>query len=104
MKELFALASGLLFGTGLALSGMTNPQKVQNFLDWLGQFDPSLAFVMGGALLVSAVGYRLSQRRPRPWLAPAFDIPARSDLDPKLLDIFSEHHDGMAEIWDSLSG
>jgi len=80
-----ALASGLVFGAGLALSDMTNPAKIQNFLDLLGTWDPSLALVMAGALAVSAPGYRIARRRGSPLLATRFWIPTRRDLDPELL-------------------
>ena len=58
-----AIGTGLVFGAGLALSDMTNPAKVQNFLDLFGTWDPSLAFVMGAALGVSALGYQIAGRR-----------------------------------------
>ena len=80
-----ALASGVVFGAGLALADMTNPAKVQNFLDVLGSWDPSLAFVMGTALVTSALGYRVARRRGAPLLAPAFTLPDRRDLDAKLV-------------------
>jgi uncharacterized membrane protein YedE/YeeE len=82
---LAALGSGLVFGAGLALSDMTNPAKVQNFLDLLGTWDPSLALVMGGALAVSALGYRIARRRGSPLLATRFSIPTRRELDLELL-------------------
>ena len=82
---LAAIGSGLVFGAGLALSDMTNPAKVQNFLDFLGTWDPSLALVMGGALAVSALGYRIARRRGSPLLATGFSIPTRRELDPELL-------------------
>jgi uncharacterized membrane protein YedE/YeeE len=75
----------VVFGAGLAVSGMTNPAKVLAFLDFLGAWDPTLALVMGGALGVSAVGFALARRRERPWLDGAFEIPTRSDLDPQLV-------------------
>ena len=59
MSFLVNLALGLLFGAGLVVSGMADPAKVLNFLDLLGTWDPSLAFVMGGAVLVAFIGYRL---------------------------------------------
>ena len=62
-RLLFALASGLVFGLGLLASGMTNPAKVQGFLDLFGRWDPSLAFVMGGAVAVTSLGYALLRRR-----------------------------------------
>jgi uncharacterized membrane protein YedE/YeeE len=82
---LAAIGSGLVFGAGLALSDMTNPAKVQNFLDLLGTWDPSLALVMGGALAVSALGYRIALRRGSPLLTTRFSIPTRRELDPELL-------------------
>lgn len=86
MKQLFALFSGLIFGFGLILSGMSDPAKVLNFLDLFGSWDPSLAFVMGGAILVSAPGFALVTRfRAEPLFAKSFHLPTRRDLDPRLL-------------------
>jgi uncharacterized membrane protein YedE/YeeE len=82
---LAALAAGVVFGAGLALADMTNPAKVQNFLDVLGAWDASLAFVMGTALVTSALGYRVARRRGAPLLASAFALPERSDLDLRLV-------------------
>lgn len=76
---------GLVFGTGIALSGMANPAKVLNFFDIAGTWDPSLAFVMGGALLVTAIGYWFVLRRATPVLAPQFHLPANRKLDVPLL-------------------
>lgn len=76
---------GLVFGAGIALSGMINPAKVLNFFDLAGDWDPSLAFVMGGALAVTALGYRLVLRRPGPVLDRAFHLPTRRDVDLPLL-------------------
>ena len=74
MKRMsIALAAGALFGLGLAVSGMTNPDKVLNFLDVAGRWDPSLGLVMGGALLVSVPGFALIRRhRPDACAAPAY--------------------------------
>lgn len=83
--RLAALVAGTVFGAGLALADMTNPLKVQNFLDVAGAWDASLAFVMGAALVVAALGYRLARRREAPWLAPAFALPTRSEPDAKLV-------------------
>ena len=84
-----ALLCGITFGVGLAQSGMTDPRKVSNFLDVTGlagsPWDPSLALVMGGGLLGSAIGYQASLRLPAPLLAPAFTLPTRRDLDARLL-------------------
>ena len=84
-KTVSAFTIGLLFGIGLLVSGMANPAKVLAFLDVTGRWDPSLAFVMAGAVAVSAAGYRVARRRGRPVLAPRLDIPTRRDLDPRLL-------------------
>jgi len=80
-----ALASGVLFGVGLALAGMTRPEKVRGFLSFFRDWDPSLAFVMGGAVLVHAVAFRLITRRKSPVFAAKFALPTRRDLDAKLL-------------------
>lgn len=85
MSILVNLALGLLFGVGLVVSGMSNPAKVLNFLDFAGTFDPSLAFVMGGAVLVAFIGFRLTLRRQRPVLAPRFQLPTRRDIDARLI-------------------
>jgi len=85
MSILVNLALGLLFGIGLIVSGMSNPAKVLNFLDLAGTFDPSLAFVMGGAVLVAFVGFRLVLVRERPLLAPRFQLPTRTDIDTRLI-------------------
>jgi uncharacterized membrane protein YedE/YeeE len=80
-----ALFSGALFGLGLAVSGMMNPAKVIGFLDLAGEWDPTLAFVMGGALLVTIPAFRLILGRQRPILAGDFALPAESTLDARLL-------------------
>ncbi|MGR3464956.1 DUF6691 family protein [Limimaricola sp.] len=86
MKQIFALLSGLIFGFGLIVSGMSDPAKVLNFLDLFGTWDPSLAFVMGGAIAVTAPGFAwLTRRRSRPLFDSAFRLPTRTDLDPRLL-------------------
>ncbi len=72
MALLLPLLSGLLFGLGLVVSGMADPAKVLNFLDVAGTWDPSLAFVMGGAVIVATIGFRLALRQPHPWVAPPF--------------------------------
>ena len=77
--------AGLLFGGGLTVSQMVNPAKVIAFLDIAGDWDPSLAFVMGGALVVTFVGYRLVLRRKAPLFDEKFRLPTRSDIDGPLL-------------------
>jgi uncharacterized membrane protein YedE/YeeE len=84
-RMLAALAAGALFGLGLVVSGMVNPAKVLGFLDIAGAWDPSLAFVMGGAIPVAALGFRLGARRARPACAAAFSPPARGAIDARLL-------------------
>lgn len=85
MNAAVALLSGILFGAGLLVSGMTNPAKVLAFLDVLGRWDPTLAFVMGGALAVASVGFALARRRERAWLGATFDLPTRRDIDAPLV-------------------
>ena len=86
MKQVFALLSGLVFGLGLIISGMADPAKVLNFLDLFGTWDPSLAFVMGGAIAVTAPGFAiLFHRRDAPLFDSKFRLPTRTDLDPRLL-------------------
>jgi uncharacterized membrane protein YedE/YeeE len=82
---LSSLAAGCLFGVGLVISGMTNPAKVLNFLDIAGTFDPSLAFVMAGAVATTFVGYRFVLGQKRPMLSDKFHLPTRRDLDGPLL-------------------
>jgi hypothetical protein len=85
MRAAVNFIAGLIFGLGLLISGMANPAKVQNFLDLAGTFDPSLIFVMLGAVVVTFVGYRFVLRRPTPVLAERFYIPTLKDLDGRLL-------------------
>lgn len=77
--------SGLLFALGLGISGMTRPLKVIGFLDFFGDWDASLAFVMFGAIAVYFVAYRWSRKMPSPLFASGFSLPTRSDLDAKLI-------------------
>ncbi|WP_135449790.1 DUF6691 family protein [Tabrizicola caldifontis] len=85
MRLLSALLIGVIFGTGIALSGMMNPAKVLNFFDLAGTWDPSLAFVMGGALAVAIPGYRLVLGRPAPVMADRFDLPQTRVIDRRLV-------------------
>ncbi len=77
--------AGLLFAIGLVIGGMTQPEKIIGFLDVAGDWDPSLAFVMLGAIGVHGVAYRLVMRRTTPLWAPRFLVPTRSDIDAKLV-------------------
>jgi len=85
MKILLALLSGLLFGLGLSLGGMTQPAVVLGFLDIFGQWDPRLAFVMAGAVITTAIGYRVALRLSRPLLAEAFQLPTSRRADVRLV-------------------
>ena len=76
---------GVIFGTGIVMSGMANPAKVINFFDVAGSWDPSLIFVMGGALVVTAVGYRLVFGRSRPIWEGRFSLPTARNLDARLI-------------------
>ncbi|MFL0671036.1 MAG: DUF6691 family protein [Erythrobacter sp.] len=82
---LVALFSGTVFGAGLALGGMTDPARVRGFLDLLGDWDPTLAFVMGGAVVVMAAAWLVQKRMQQPLFAEAFALPNRSDLTPRLI-------------------
>jgi uncharacterized protein len=93
-KNKAALAAGVMFALGLVLSGMTQPAKVIGFLNIWGMFDggfpgkwdPSLAFVMGGALLVTLIAFTATPREgKKPWFADKFELPTRKDLDAKLI-------------------
>lgn len=80
------LAVGLVFGLGLIISGMSNPAKVRNFLDIFGPWDPSLAFVMGGAIAVGVPGFWFVQRRLKPLLTESFELPTNCGvIDRKIL-------------------
>jgi uncharacterized protein len=76
---------GLVFGLGLLISGMNEPEKVLGFLDFFGAWDATLGFVMAGAVAVGCAGFALARRRAAPLLAPAFAWPSRSDIDAPLL-------------------
>jgi uncharacterized protein len=80
-----ALASGALFGAGLALGGMTDPVRVRGFLDLFGRWDPTLAFVMAGAVAVMAIAWRVRAGMSRPLFADRFSLPVRTDLDVRLI-------------------
>lgn len=85
LRMIVALFSGTLFGLGLTISGMVDPQKVIGFLDVAGNWDPTLAFVMGGALLVAIPAFRLIFKRSHPVLQGEFEVPTKKELDASLL-------------------
>lgn len=85
LKMLVNLFAGALFGLGLTISGMVNPAKIIGFLDFAGDWDPTLALVFGGALLVTIPAFRLILRRSRPVLAEEFELPSKKDVDGRLL-------------------
>ena len=85
MKRFVEFLAGLLFGLGLLLSGMTDPGKVIGFLDLAGAWDPSLAFVMGGAVLVGLFAFALARRRSTTLLGGAMHLPRRRDIDRPLV-------------------
>ena len=85
IQGIVALASGLLFGVGLVVGGMTLPSKVMGFLDFTGSWDPTLMFVMGGAVAVHALVFRLLRGRRAPIFGERFHLPTRADLDARLI-------------------
>lgn len=85
MRIVIALVTGLVFGWGLTVSGMTSPDRVLGFLDVAGQWNPSLAFVMGGAVLSATPLFLLARRRSRPLVVEQFDCPDTSVIDRKLV-------------------
>ena len=85
MKLLTALLAGLLFGLGLILSGMSNPSKVLGFLDLAGSWDPSLAFVMGGAVLVGSAVFPFASKRKQSILGEAMRLPTATQIDRRLM-------------------
>ena len=85
MQVLMALLSGLVFGVGLIISGMTDPSKVIGFLDLAGKWDPSLAFVMGGAILVGVFAYRFATTRLQAILGGSMQLPTNRRIDRRLV-------------------
>nr|WP_113865135.1 YeeE/YedE family protein [Brenneria salicis]NMN91110.1 hypothetical protein [Brenneria salicis ATCC 15712 = DSM 30166]RBP66610.1 hypothetical protein DES54_103140 [Brenneria salicis ATCC 15712 = DSM 30166]RLM31953.1 hypothetical protein BHG07_02320 [Brenneria salicis ATCC 15712 = DSM 30166] len=80
-----ALGSGMVFGFGLSLSGMLNPARIQGFLDIFGAWDASLAFVLGGAVIVAFFGMQVMKRMRRPLLSESFDVPTNRRIDAPLI-------------------
>jgi uncharacterized membrane protein YedE/YeeE len=85
MNIFFALLSGLLFGIGLIVSGMANPAKVMGFLDITRVWDPSLAFVMGGAISVGFFAFRMAAKRKRPLCGDKMHLPTANHIDKRLV-------------------
>ncbi len=85
LKNIIGLLAGLLFGFGLLVSGMTDPVKVQGFLDVFGAWDISLALVMGGGLAVAIVGVQLAKRQQTSWIGTVIDMPNKTAITKKLL-------------------
>jgi uncharacterized protein len=85
MRLITSYLVGLIFGIGISISGMANPAKVLNFFDVAGTWDPSLLLVMGGALVVTFIGYRLVLSRPAPVFDAKFQLPTKTQLDARLI-------------------
>ncbi|QXH97940.1 YeeE/YedE family protein [Pseudomonas monsensis] len=85
MALFYAWLAGLIFGIGLLISGMTNPAKVIGFLDLAGHWDPSLAFVMAGAIAVAAVGFKFARTRTRSLLGLPMNLPTARHIDRRLI-------------------
>jgi uncharacterized membrane protein YedE/YeeE len=85
MIQVFSLLAGLIFGAGLCLSGMIQQSKVLGFLDLAGRWDPSLAFVMAGAIAVGVVAFSIAGKRTATFSGEAFNIPARRDINWRLV-------------------
>lgn len=85
MKNMIALLAGLVFGLGLTISGMIDTQKVINFLDLTGQWDPSLAFVMAAALAITLPGFHFLLKRQQPFYESHFSLPSIKQIDKQLI-------------------
>jgi uncharacterized protein len=85
MKYIFILISGILFGLGVAVAGMTNPYKVQSFLDVFGAWDPSLLLVMLGAIVTTFIGYKIALILKKPVYDISFSMPEKNIIDLKLI-------------------
>ena len=85
MRQLLALAAGLIFGIGLIAGGMTDPAKVKGFLDLAGAWDPSLALVMGGGIAVGLVAFALARKQKVSWSGDPIDLPTNNRIDARLL-------------------
>ena len=85
MRDVFSIASGLIFGLGLILGGMSDPAKVKAFLDLFGNWDPSLAFVMGGAIAVGVFAFAAGKKRETSWTGERMEIPTSKVIDARLI-------------------
>lgn len=85
MFNIISTVAGVLFGVGLALSGMLSPSKVIGFLDITGNWDPSLAFVMGGGVAVTVISFHFLLKRPHPLFGGSFHLPKASEIDRRLV-------------------
>ena len=85
LKNMIGLLTGLLFGFGLLISGMTDPVKVQGFLDVFGAWDISLALVMGGGLVMAIVGVQLAKRQQTSWIGTLIEMPSKTTINKQLL-------------------
>lgn len=85
MKLIISFIVGLIFGFGISISGMINPAKVINFFDIMGNWDPSLIFVMAGGLIVTSIGYKFILTKPTPQFEKKFDLPRQQKIDIKLI-------------------
>ena len=99
MGVLVNAIAGFLFGLGLVIGGMADPAKVLNFLDLAGSWDPSLAFVMAGAVAVTFIGYKLVFRQPQPLLTARFHLPEIKQIDPPLGVRCSVLWRGLGTFW-----
>lgn len=85
MRNVIGLLAGLLFGFGLAVAQMTDPAKIINFLDFSGTWNPTLAFVLAGAVLVTGISFRFILKRPKPVLESRFHLPAAQAIDTRVI-------------------
>ncbi len=85
MNALIAVVAGLLFGFGLDLARMTDPQRVLGFLDVAGTWDPTLVFVLAGAVVTATIGFRLAGLQGRSWFGGPLRLPTRQDIDGRLI-------------------
>ena len=85
MRQLLALAAGLIFGIGLIAGGMTDPAKVKGFLDLAGSWDPSLALVMGGGIAIGLFAFALARKQKVSWSGDPIDLPTNNRIDARLL-------------------